>query len=257
MKLEGKTILVTGSTTGIGEAIARKCHAEGANIVLHGLNKAEGESVCSSLGNRVMFHLSDLTNDGAPEELVQKAVDTFGGLDALVNNAAVFPRATIEHTDAELFDATMAVNARAPLLLCKAAADELEKTQGVIVNIGSINAYCGEANLLVYSMSKGALMTMTRSLGEYLQYTKGICSYQLNLGWVLSENERQRKIDEGLPENWFELQPREVSPHGKLLTPDQIATMAFPFVAGDMRPTSGSVIELEQYPIIGRNPTKE
>jgi NAD(P)-dependent dehydrogenase (short-subunit alcohol dehydrogenase family) len=257
MKLEGKTILVTGSTSGIGEAIARKCHAEGANIVLHGLNKEEGESVCSSLGNRVMFHLSDLTNDGAPKELVQKAVDTFGGLDALVNNAAVFPRATIEHTDAELFDATMAVNARAPLLLCKAAADELEKTQGVIVNIGSINAYCGEANLLVYSMSKGALMTMTRSLGEYLQYTKGICSYQLNLGWVLSENERQRKIDEGLPENWFELQPREVSPHGKLLTPDQIATMAFPFVSGDMRPTSGSVIELEQYPIIGRNPTKE
>jgi len=257
MKLEGKTILVTGSTSGIGEAIARKCHAEGANIVLHGLHKEEGESVCESLGSRVVLHLSDLTVDGAPEELVQKAVETFGGLDALVNNAAVFPRATIEHTDAELFDTTMAVNARAPLLLCKAAADELGKRQGVIVNIGSINAYCGEANLLVYSMSKGALMTMTRSLGEYLQYTKGICSYQLNLGWVLSENERLRKIDEGLPENWYELQPREVSPHGKLLTPDQIAEMAYPFVSGMMRPTSGSVIELEQYPIIGRNPSKE
>lgn len=257
MKLEGKTILITGSVSGIGAAIARKCYGEGANILLHGLDPSEGEEALKDFGDRVAFHACDLVNPGSADELVQKAVDTFGGLDAVVNNAAVFPRATIEHTDAELFDATMAVNARAPLLLCKAAADELEKTQGVIVNIGSINAYCGEANLLVYSMSKGALMTMTRSLGEYLQYTKGICSYQLNLGWVLSENERQRKIDEGLPENWFELQPREVSPHGKLLTPDQIATMAFPFVAGDMRPTSGSVIELEQYPIIGRNPTKE
>lgn len=257
MKLDGKTIIITGSTSGIGAAIARKCHAEGANIVLHGLDAKEGGILKDTFAERVVFHCSDLTQAGAADELVNVAVDAFGGLFGLVNNAAVFPRATIEDTDLELFDATMAVNARAPLMLCKAAADELGKGQGVIVNIGSINAYCGEANLLVYSMSKGALMTMTRSLGEYLQYTKGICSYQLNLGWVLSENERQRKIDEGLPENWYELQPREVSPHGKLLTPEEIATMAFPFVAGDMRPTSGSVIELEQYPVIGRNPTKE
>ena len=257
MKLEGKTILITGSVSGIGEAIARKCHGEGANILLHGLDPEEGDAILKNFTDRVAFYACDLVKPESAEELVQKAVDTFGCLDAVVNNAAVFPRATIEHTDAELFDSTMAVNARAPLLLCKAAANELEKTKGVIVNIGSINAYCGEANLLVYSMSKGALMTMTRSLGEYLQYTKGICSYQLNLGWVLSENERQRKIDEGLPENWYELQPREVSPHGKLLTPDQIATMAFPFVSGNMRPTSGSVLELEQFPIIGRNPTKE
>lgn len=257
MKLDGKTILVTGSTSGVGAAIARKCHGEGANIVLHGLVEAEGEAVRESLGERVVFHRLDLTQPGAAEELVQAAVEAFGGLFAVVNNAAVFPRATIEDSDAQLFDDTMAVNARAPLMLCKAAADELEKTRGVIVNIGSINAYCGEANLLVYSMSKGALMTMTRSLGEYLQYTKGICSYQLNLGWVLSENERRRKIDEGLPEDWYERQPREVSPHGKLLTPEEIAVMAFPFVSGDMRPTSGSVIELEQFPVIGRNPTKE
>ncbi len=256
MKLYGKTILITGSTSGIGEAIARKCHAKGANIVLHGLDETEGEALRDALRERVVFLRSDLTRPEAAEELVKAAVDNFGGLFALVNNAAVFPRATIEHSDAEMFDFTMAVNARAPLLLCKAAADELGKAKGVVVNIGSINAYCGEANLLVYSMSKGALMTMTRSLGEYLQYTKGICSYQLNLGWVLSENERRRKIDEGLPENWYELQPREVSPHGKLMTPDQIATMAFPFVSGDMRPTSGSVIELEQFPVIGRNPTK-
>jgi NAD(P)-dependent dehydrogenase (short-subunit alcohol dehydrogenase family) len=257
MKLEGKTILITGSVSGIGEAIARKCHGEGANILLHGLDASEGEAVLKRFDGRAAFHACDLIQPDSAEELVQKAVDTFGGIFAVVNNAAVFPRATIEHTDAELFDETMAVNARAPLLLCKAAADELAKSQGVIVNIGSINAYCGEANLLVYSMSKGALMTMTRSLGEYLQYTKGICSYQLNLGWVLSENERKRKIEEGLPVNWYELQPKEVSPHGKLLTPDQIATMAFPFVSGDMRPTSGSVIELEQFPVIGRNPTKQ
>lgn len=151
----------------------------------------------------------------------------------------------------------MAVNARAPLLLVKAAVDTLSANQGVVVNIGSINAYCGEANLLVYSMSKGALLTMTRSLGDHLHTTKGICFYQLNLGWVLSPNENKRKIAEGLPEDWHEKIPREFAPRGSIQTPEEIARMALPFVAGDFRPVSGSTIELEQFPVIGRNPVKE
>lgn len=257
MKLEGKTILITGSTAGIGEAMARRFHAEGANIVLHGLEEAAGQAILEELGERAVLQISDLADLDAPDTLVQKAIDAFGGIDALVNNAATIPRATIHETDAELFDRTMAINARAPLLLVKAAVDTLSANQGVVVNIGSINAYCGEANLLVYSMSKGALLTMTRSLGDHLHTTKGICSYQLNLGWVLSPNENKRKIAEGFPEEWHKNIPREFAPRGSIQTPEEIARMALPFVAGDFRPVSGSTIELEQFPVIGRNPVKE
>ncbi|MEK9984289.1 MAG: SDR family NAD(P)-dependent oxidoreductase [Opitutae bacterium] len=257
MKLQGKTILITGSTAGIGEAMARRFHAEGANIVLHGLEEADGQALLSELGERAILKISDLSNPNAPCELVEIAQESFGGIDALVNNAAVIPRATLHETDAQLFDQTMAVNARAPLLLIQAATESLAKNQGVVVNIGSINAYCGEAHLLAYSMSKGALMTLTRSLGDHLHSTLGICSYQLNLGWVLSENERIRKIKEGLPEDWHQKIPREFAPRGSIQTPDEIARMTLPFVAGDFRPVSGSTIELEQFPVIGRNPVKE
>lgn len=257
MKLEGKTVLITGSTAGIGEAMARRFHAEGANIVLHGLEEKEGQAILGELGERAVLQISDLAEHGAPEALVQKALEAFDGINAIVNNAAAIPRATIHETDAELFDRTMAVNARAPLLLVKAAATTLAANQGVVVNIGSINAYCGEANLLVYSMSKGALLTMTRSLGDHLHTTRGICSYQLNLGWVLSPNENKRKIAEGLQEDWHQNIPREFAPRGSIQTPEEIARMALPFVAGDFRPVSGSSIELEQFPVIGRNPVKE
>ena len=257
MKLEGKTVLITGSTAGIGEAMARRCHAEDANIILHGLEETEGQALLDELGERAILHIGDLAEPDAPRQLVAEAIEAFGGIDALVNNAASIPRATLHETDAELFDHTLAVNTRAPLLLIQAAADTLATNQGVIVNIGSINAYCGEANLLAYSMSKGALMTLTRSLGDHLHTTQGICTYQLNLGWVLSPNENKRKIAEGLPKDWHQYLPREFAPRGTLQTPQEIARMALPFIAGDFRPTSGSVIELEQFPVIGRNPLKE
>ncbi len=256
MKLQGKTLLVTGSTAGIGQAMTRRFHAEGANLVLHGLEEAQGQDLLAELGERATLHTGDLADPDTPQSLVATAIETFGGIDALVNNAAAIPRATLHETDATLFDHTMAVNARAPLLLIQAAADTLAANQGVIVNIGSINAYCGEANLLAYSMSKGALMTLTRNLGDHLHTTLGICSYQLNLGWVLSENERRRKIHEGLPEDWHQNISREFAPRGSLQTPDEIARMALPFVAGEFRPVSGSTIELEQFPVIGRNPLK-
>ena len=96
-----------------------------------------------------------------------------------------------------------------------------------------------------------------QSLGDHLHTTKGICFYQLNLGWVLSPNENKRKIAEGLPKDWHQNIPREFAPRGSIQTPEEIARMALPFVAGDFRPVSGSTIELEQFPVIGRNPVKE
>ena len=129
MRLADKVVLVTGSTSGIGEAIARRCVAEGARVLVHGLERDLGEAVAGSLGEAAALHVDDLADPEAAPRLVEAALRAFGRLDALVNNAARVERGTIETTDAAAFDRVIAVNVRAPLLLIRAALPELARAQ--------------------------------------------------------------------------------------------------------------------------------
>ncbi len=197
MRLKDKVIIVTGSTTGIGEAIARRCVAEGARVLIHGTRRDAGEQVASSLGSAASLYIDDLSDAGAAPRLIASALTAFGKIDGLVNNAAWLVRSNIHTTNAELFDRAMAINVRAPLLLIQAALKSMEATQGSVLNIGSINAYTGEANQLAYSISKGALMTLSRNLADALG-RQGIRVNHFNVGWVLTANEYKLKISEGL-----------------------------------------------------------
>jgi len=256
MRLAGKAIIITGSTTGIGEAMARRFVAEGARVLVNGLERDLGEKVVRDLGpGKSILQIGDLADAEVPARLVETAMRSFGRLDAIVNNAAWIVRSNIETTDAALFDRCMAVNVRAPLLLFKAALPHLKASQGCVLNIGSINGYCGEANQLAYSLSKGALMTLTRNLADAFGRER-VRVNQLNLGWVLSPNEYKLKVSEGLPESWPENLPPAFAPSGRILTPEQVATAALYWVSDESRPVSGTVLELEQYPVIGRNPIK-
>src|SRR3954464_2809621 len=105
MRLTGKVILVTGSTTGIGEAMARRFVAEGARVLVHGLERDLGQKVVADLGpGRAALHIDDLADPAATGRVVQAALSAFGGVDAIVNNAAWIVRSNIETTDAALFD---------------------------------------------------------------------------------------------------------------------------------------------------------
>jgi NAD(P)-dependent dehydrogenase (short-subunit alcohol dehydrogenase family) len=255
-RLQGKSILVTGSTTGIGAAMARRFVAEGARVLVHGLERDQGERLVAELGSgRAALHIDDLSDPAAPPRLVAAALAAFGRLDAVVNNAAWIVRSDLATTDAALFDRCMAVNVRAPLLLVRAALPHLEATEGCVLNIGSINGYCGEANQLAYSVSKGALMTLSRNLADALGRRRVRVNH-LNLGWVLSENEHKLKVSEGLPPDWHEHPPPAFAPSGRILAPEQVAAAAVYWVGDESRPVSGTVLELEQYPVIGRNPVK-
>lgn len=141
MRLKEKVVIVTGSTTGIGEAIARRCAAEGARVMVHGRDAQRGEQVATSIGPAAAFHIDDLSDSEAPARLVDAAVDQFGRLDAVVNNAAIVTRSNLQTTDAAFFDQIIAINLRAPLLLVRAAIDHLKRFRGCVLNIGSINAY--------------------------------------------------------------------------------------------------------------------
>jgi NAD(P)-dependent dehydrogenase (short-subunit alcohol dehydrogenase family) len=258
MRLDGKVVIVTGSATGIGRAIATACVAEGARVVVHGLEAEWVREVVSSLGEPVAVgHCEDLTLPGCPERLVALANDRFGRLDAVVNNAAVVLTGNIHTTDAALFERIMAVNVLAPLRLVQAALPFLRESRGCVLNVGSVNAYSGEPNLLPYSMSKGALMTMTRNLGDVLFREEGVRVNQINPGWVLTENEARRKREHGLPDDWPARVPRAFAPAGRILEPREIAAAAIYWLADEAGPISGQVVDLEQHPFIGRNPPKD
>jgi NAD(P)-dependent dehydrogenase (short-subunit alcohol dehydrogenase family) len=255
MRLQNKIIIVTGSTTGIGEAIARRCVAEGAKVVVHGLEPELGERVVSDLGASATLHIDDLADPGAPRRIADTAIRAFGRIDAVVNNAAWIVRSDIASTDAATCDRAMAINVRAPLLLIRAALPELRRSSGCVLNIGSVNAYCGEANQLAYSISKGALMTLTRNLADALGRDR-VRINQINPGWVLTENERALKIREGMPVDWPDHPPMAFAPSGGLILPETVAAAAIYWLSEESRPISGSVVDLDQFPVIGRNPVK-
>jgi len=258
MRLANKVIIVTGSTTGIGKAIAIKCVAEGASVVIHGLEEDLGNEVLQELGNvKAVLHIEDISVVGAPERLVALAIQKFGRLDAIVNNAAAVVSSNIQTTDLAFFQKVLAVNTLAPFALIKAALPHLTETFGCVLNIGSVNAYSGEPNLFAYSVSKGALMTMTRNLGDTLHRENGVRVNQINPGWVLTETEVRRKREHGLADNWFSEIPEVYAPSGRILSPQEIAAASVYWLADESGPVSGQVVDLEQYPFIGRNPPKD
>jgi NAD(P)-dependent dehydrogenase (short-subunit alcohol dehydrogenase family) len=258
VRLLHKVIIVTGSTTGIGKAIATACVAEGARVVIHGLEKEWGEAVVSALGEeKAILHIEDLCAEGAVDRLVNIALQTFGRLDAVVNNAAAVVSSNIETTDLAFFRNVLEVNTLAPFALIKASLPHLRKTRGCVLNVGSVNAWSGEPNLFAYSVSKGALMTMTRNLGDTLHRQDGVRVNQINPGWVLTETEVERKKSHGLPDDWYMKVPKVYAPAGRILWPSEIAAAAIYWLADESGPISGQVVDLEQHPFLGRNPPKD
>ncbi len=167
MRLKDKVILVTGSTTGIGEAIARLAVAEGAQVMVHGLEEELAQAVCQDLGAAAAYTIADIGDPEKCRELVQATVEHFGRLDGVVNNAALTTRSNLETTDAAMFDRIISVNLRAPILILREAVPHLRaQGGGTVLNVGSVNALGGEPNLLAYSAAKAGLANMTRQLGQ-------------------------------------------------------------------------------------------
>lgn len=255
MKLKDKVIIVTGSTTGIGRAIAERCVAEGARVLVHGRDQANGEKLVARLGPAAALHIDDLADPGCPQRLIDAAMAAFGRIDCVVNNAAIVSRSTIHDATMKDFDYVMAVNVRAPLFIIQAAFEQLKTNHGSVLNIGSINAHSGEATFLHYATSKGALQTLSRNLAnahgaDLVRFT------HFNVGWVLTDNENRKQIEQGLPEDWADHVPPLYAPSGRLIMPETIAAAAVFWLSDESKPITGTVMELEQFSVYGRNPVK-
>jgi NAD(P)-dependent dehydrogenase (short-subunit alcohol dehydrogenase family) len=255
MRLRDKVIVITGGTSGIGQAMVERAVGEGARVLVHGIDRAAGEKLVARLGTGTVLHLDDLGDPASAARTVAAAIAAFGRIDGLVNNAAIVARSNLGNTSAAMFDRIMAVNVRAPLLLIQAAFPHLKAAAGTVLNIGSINAHSGQPNLLDYSLSKGALQTLSRNLAN-AHAADRVRVNHLNVGWVLTEREYAHQIEHGMPVDWPERVPEQFAPSGRLILPAEVAAAAVYWLGDESRPISGSVVDFEQFSVIGRNPNK-
>ena len=168
MRFDGKVVLVTGSTTGIGEACARVFAASGASVMVSGRNASRGQRVVEEIraaGARAEFEEVDLRAEGACERLLAATVERLGGLHVLVNNAGILYTADAPSTtDAQWLD-TMAVNVNALFYLSRGAVRHMRAHGGgAIVNVASEWGLNGEPNHVAYCASKGAVIQITRCM---------------------------------------------------------------------------------------------
>ena len=248
--LTHRIAVVTGSTSGIGRGIAVRFAELGAKVVVHGRDQIGARQTLDAIesaGGKAAWHRADLADAAACGGLIDFAKQTFGGLDILVNNAALTTRGDIETVPLDVIDSILAVNLRAPLLLTQAAIPLLKVNGGAIVNIGSVNAYIGEPKLCPYSVSKGGLMTLTKNCASYLNKYR-IRVNQINVGWTLTEGEDKVKKLEGKGDNWLEDAVR-TRPWGRLLLPDDVANAVVYFASDASELVTGAVMDLEQYPV--------
>lgn len=168
-RFTGKTVIVTGSSTGIGEGIARRFHAEGANVVINARNAHKCAAVASDLGpERTLVVAGDVSQSAFANEIVARTVERFGALDCLVNNAGVGGGGLLHKTEDAEIDRIIDINVKGVIYLCRAAIPHLIASKGSIITISSVSGTGGDSLLPVYNASKGAVTNLTRGLALQL-----------------------------------------------------------------------------------------
>ncbi len=168
--LAGKVSIVTGAGRGIGKAVSLLLSRSGSRVVLAARNESRLSAVREEIengGGEAMVVATDLTHDEELERLVNRAVEKWGSIDYLINNAGWGKHAPVVKAKIKDWDETLQVNLRAPMILAKLVLPTLiQKGGGAIVNIASIAAKMGDANAAAYSASKFGLLGFTQSLYE-------------------------------------------------------------------------------------------
>jgi NAD(P)-dependent dehydrogenase (short-subunit alcohol dehydrogenase family) len=250
--LNGKIAIVTGGTQGLGATIAKLFAERGAGgLVICGRTADKGIAVSKAIeaetGVQTIFVQADLGTVADCANVIGVCDRVFGRADILINAAAATDRGTILDTSPELFDQIFAVNVRAPFFLMQETVKLMkrQKTEGAIVNIGSMSAMGGQPFIAAYCASKGALETLTRNTA-YALLRNRIRVNQLNIGWMSSEGEDriQREYHNADPD-WLATAAAS-QPFGRLVDPQEVARACAYLACDESGLMTGSAINFDQ-----------
>jgi 2-keto-3-deoxy-L-fuconate dehydrogenase len=233
-RFSGKRALVTGAGSGIGEAVARGLHAEGAEVVLADLRAEAVETIAAELGERA----TPVTLDVRDEEGVRRVV---GDLDVLANVAGIGSTTTAPETALDTWEDVFAVNARGTFLCCKHAIPSMvARGGGSIVNMGSVAGLVGLRNRAAYCASKGAVIALTRALAiDHVAdgvRVNAVCPGTVDSPWV-------RRLVDDVGESLDALRARH--PMGRLGEPDEIAAAVLYLASDDAAFVTGTAFAID------------
>jgi NAD(P)-dependent dehydrogenase (short-subunit alcohol dehydrogenase family) len=231
-RLNGKIAIITGAGTGIGEAIAHKFAKEGAAVVLNGLPGDPVDDVVMRIrshGAMAVSYLGDVSEEAHARACVQAAIDSFGRLDVLINNAGTFPvTSELQDYPIEAFDMMTRANTRSVFLMTRYALPYLQKTRGCIVSAGSESGLIGIAENAPYGATKGWIHAFMRGVAvEQAKYgirANCVCPGAVDTAWTHKET--------GPMDKKMETMTVEATPMGRRGTVEEIANV-YAFLASD------------------------
>lgn len=227
MRLTGRAAIITGGGSGIGKAIAIAFVREGARVVICGRDAGKLERAAREIGASCVAVTADVSDHGTPDKLVRHALERFGRIDTLVNNAGVLLPGTAESLTEAQWDQTYNINVRAVWQLSRAVLPHMRSAGGgSIINIASVLSSLGARNRVAYAASKGAVLAMTRAMAldhatEKIRVNcicPGIVETEMVAAFNLDENARQQRI--------------AAHPMGRFGQPEDMAGLAV-FLASD------------------------
>lgn len=253
-RLDSKVAIVTGGGTGIGEAIAHKFAQEGARVVVNGLPGDPVLEVVQAIeanGGHAVPFIADIAEPENAQKCVQTAVDNFGQLDILINNAGVFLTTSEVHEyPIDVFDETVTKNIRSVFLMTRFAVPELQKTGGNIISTGSEAGMLGLAQNTPYGGTKGWIHAFTKGVAvEQAKYgirANCVCPGPIDTAWTHKET---GPMDAKMEQNLV-----AATPMGRRGTPEEIANV-FAFLASDMASyVTGALWSVDGGTIVGKGP---
>lgn len=226
--MQGKAVLVTGASSGIGRATAVKFAQHGADIALVARRADRLQAVAdelSDLGVRAIPLSADLTDMGALDNAFELAVKALAGLDVLVNAAGIIASGTVENTPIEQWEAMFAINTRAPFRLMQMAMPYLIQRHGSVVNISSVTGLRSFPGILSYCTSKAAVDQLTRCAALEMA-PKGVRVNAVNPGVVVTHLHRAGMMDETGYAEFLE-HSKSTHPLGRVGQPEEVADLIF------------------------------
>lgn len=231
---DGKVVVVTGSGSGIGAATARLFSAEGAYVALNGRWRDKLDRVAADLDpGRTLVHPGDVSNQASAEALITAAVERFGRLDVLINNAGVVPAGPFLEASVDDWRKVMAIDVDDVFFCTRAGLPHLIQTKGNIVNVSSVSGLSGDWNMSFYNAAKGAVTNLTRSLALELG-EKGVRVNAVNPGLTFTDMTRDMKENAALMQKFADRIPL-----GRGAEPEEVADVIAFLASHDARFVTG------------------